>query len=263
MKIDGKLIAKEIIAGLKERGAPTQILAAVLIGDDPQSESFLKQKEKTAKELGVDFRIYKLSQALGTDGLRKEVGKIAKQKRVGGIIVQLPLPEGINSRYVLNAIPAKKDVDVLSEHKGGVLETPGVEVVKEIAKRQKIDFKRSKVVIVGAGKLIGAPLMVSLEGKCADLKIIRSTSDRSPLKTADLIISGVGKAGIIDPKELKNGAGVIDFGYSYENGLSGDLKMDDEASLNKLSFYTPTPGGTGPILVTKLFENFYKLCGQL
>ncbi|MBI2515080.1 hypothetical protein HYV91_02780 [Candidatus Wolfebacteria bacterium] len=115
MIIDGKAIAEKIIADLKKQPIPKKILAAVLVGENAASVSFLKQKEKIAKELGVDFRIYKLSEGLKSDGLRKEVGRIARQSRVGGIIVQLPLPQGINRRYVLNAIPLEKDVDVLSE----------------------------------------------------------------------------------------------------------------------------------------------------
>src|SRR3990172_9065948 len=97
--IDGKQIAQEIIKKLKNQKKPDKILAAILVGNNPQSESFLKQKEKIAKELGIDFRIYKFPQEIKNDDLRKEVLKIALLKRVGGVIVQLPLPEHLNRHY--------------------------------------------------------------------------------------------------------------------------------------------------------------------
>jgi len=261
MKIDGKKIAEEIVGKLKDMEISKKILAAVLVGENPQSESFLAQKKKTADELGIDFRVYKLPEDLKNDGLRKEIGRIGKLGCVGGVIVQLPLPDGINTRYVLNAVPPEKDIDVLSERSGDKVLAPAVEVVKEIFEREKLNPKELKIVVMGAGKLVGGPISKWLKGNCKKLDVIDKGDSRGSIKSADVIITGVGKAGLIDPNELKNGAGVIDFGYSYDGKLSGDLKTDNENALNKLSFYTPTPGGTGPILVAKLFENFYKLCG--
>lgn len=257
MKIDGKAIAADIISRLKKEPAPKKILAAILVGSDAASESFIKQKEKTAKELGVDFRIYKLSPGLGSDGLRREVGRVAKQSRVGGVLVQLPLPEGLNTRYILNAIPNEKDVDVLSEHPSGTITSPSVETVREIIQRTGMNLADSKVVVLGQGRLVGVPVAEWLEGKCKKLSIIDEGDDTEPLKSADMVISGVGRAGVLDTRMLKDCAGVIDFGYDFSGRRgTGDLTGDTE----KLKFYTPTPGGTGPILVAKLMENFYALC---
>ena len=269
MKINGRAIADDIIERLKKQAKPKKILAIVLIGDDPRSISFIKQKESVAQELSVDFRVYNLSEDLKNDDLRKEIGRIAKQKTVGGVVVQLPLPEGVGKRYVLNAIPPEKDVDVLGERALGIFRNnnnpvlpPAVGTVKEILERMQVNLMEKVIVVVGRGALVGSPINTWLAGKTKDLYTLDSKSNINEVKKADIVISGVGKAGIIEPSILKENAGVIDFGYYYfPNGdLSGDLNTRDKNELDKLAFYTPTPGGTGPILVTKLFENFYTLC---
>ena len=266
-KISGQEVSSEIVARLQGLPKIKKILAAGNGGEDPTSLSFLRQKEQFAGKLGVDFRRYDFPKSMGNDELREEVGRISKQKSVGGIIVQLPLPEGVNKYYVLNAMAKEKDVDVLSERALGAFYNnrslvcpPAVETVREIIEREKMDLSKSNVAVVGLGALVGRPIALWLMGKCAHLDLLDKDSNMGAVKDADLIISGVGEAGLIKPADLKEGAGVIDFGYYYfEDGrLSGDL---DTASpdIGKLSFYTPTPGGTGPILVAKLLENFYKL----
>ncbi|MEK7634435.1 MAG: bifunctional 5,10-methylenetetrahydrofolate dehydrogenase/5,10-methenyltetrahydrofolate cyclohydrolase [Patescibacteria group bacterium] len=269
--IDGKKIAQEIIDKLKSLPILQKIFAAILVGDNPQSESFLKQKEKVAKELGIDFRLYNFPENSTNDFLRKEVGKIALLKRVGGVIVQLPLPEQINKHYVLNVIPREKDVDVLGERALGAFYTgrnlilpPAVGVVEEILKFKNLKILDLKVAVVGAGFLVGKPIAIWLIDKVKELTIFEKGSDLSKLKNYDLIISGVGQADLIKLEMLKDGVGIIDFGYSMnENGkLGGDFDISEieNCKLKIENFwYTPTPGGTGPVLVAKVFENFYKL----
>lgn len=265
MKIDGHAIAAEIISELKKLPKPEKIFAAILVGEDPRSISFLKQKEQVARELGIDFRLYKLGAELGNDGLRQEVRRLTEKKPVGGAIVQLPLPEGINSSYVLNAIPREKDVDVLGERALGAFYRgrnpvlpPAVATVKTILEKANLNLGEAKVGVVGLGKLVGKPVSLWLTGKCRELHLLGKTSDLKILSTCDVVISGVGKAGIIKPGMLEEGAGVIDFGYYYfpSGEVSGDFSAEDA---EKLSFYTPTPGGTGPILVAELFRNFYTM----
>ena len=276
-RIDGVKIAEEIIQKLKNQKKPEKILAAVLVDEDAVSENFLKQKERVAKELGVDFRIYRFSAEIKNDDLRKEVGKIALLKRVGGVIVQLPLPEHINRHYILNVIPREKDVDVLGERALGAFYNgrnsvlpPAVGVVQEIIADCRLQIADLRIAVVGFGFLVGKPIAVWLMNqKVKELAIFEKGSDLSGLKNYDLIISGVGKAGLIKPEMLKEGAGLIDFGCSVaemsnEHGvMSKKISGAFDASLltaqNSLLFYTPTPGGAGPILVVKIFENFYKL----
>lgn len=267
MLIDGKRISSEILDGFKKLPTPEKFLAAVLIGDDPASVSFIAQKEKTAKELGVDFRLYKLPADIKTDELRKEIGRLAGVANCGGFIVQLPLPEHVNRRYVLNAIPQEKDVDVLSEKASQAfargespVSPPPIAVVEEILKRQKINLQESKVLVIGAGILVGKPIGGWIQGKAKELSVVdeNSLDYRNELSDADVVVSGVGKAGLFSARELKESALVIDFGTSRDEGkLLGDF--DPVGADEKNVSYTPTPGGTGPILVAKLFENFYLL----
>ena len=241
---------------------PRKFFAAIVIGEDEQSFGFVKQKEMIAKELGIDFRIYRLPAELNNDKARREVWKIAKHKTCGGVIVQLPLPAHLNAHYVINAIPREKDVDVLSERAFGafcngrdLVLPPAVGAMKKV-----FTGTISKAAVVGLGTLVGKPIAIWLMKQASEICLLDKGSDMCVLQDADLVILGVGKAGIVKPNMLKEGAGVIDFGYSVVDGkLAGDLDASSSEALSKLSFYTPTPGGMGPILVAQLFENFYTL----
>ena len=268
MKIDGHTIAAEIIEKLKKLPKPEKIFAAILIGDDPRSISFLKQKEQVAKEMGINFRLYKLEAELGNDGLRQEIRRLVEKKSVGGAIVQLPLPEGINPPYVLNAVPREKDIDVLGERALGAFYNgrnpvlpPAVATVKAVLDKIVFNLEKAEVAVVGLGALVGKPVGTWLTGKCKDLFLLREGSDLELLKRVDLIVTGVGQAGLIKQDMLKPGTGIIDFGYYYfpDGEVSGDFSPDPSTSSGQVSFYTPTPGGTGPILVAELFHNFFIL----
>ncbi len=287
LKIDGKKIASEIIGELKKKPKPEKFMAAVLVGSDTASVNFIKQKEKTAEELGVDFRLYNFSAGLNNDELREEVRKIAEHKTCGGVIVQLPLPEQINKHYVLNVIPREKDVDVLGERALGAFYAgrnpvlpPAVGTVQTIFENCKLEIENCRVAVVGLGFLIGKPVGTWLMGKAKEIMLLDKFSDLSIIKNADVVVLGAGQAGLIRPEMLKDGAGVIDFGYNVAQApprtdadstrtnaetkkISGDFDTQLPAiSYQLLNFYTLTPGGTGPILVAKLFENFYALNGE-
>ncbi len=277
-QIPCKEIAKKIIDGLKAKPAPKQILAAILVGENPASISFIKQKEKTAKELGIDFRTYEFQEGISQGELIQEIGGIANQKSVGGVIIQLPLPERFNSQEILDAIPAEKDIDVLGKQaleifnagKSKIL-PPAAEVVKEILGTWNLKLETLKIAVIGTGQLVGRPIASWLKNKTAELATLNSKTEniKEELKDADIIISGAGKANLFSAGDLKENAVVIDFGYSFADGkISGDF--DPNYPINKLTnsltpqssnhlMYTPTPGGTGPILVAKIIENFYKL----
>lgn len=262
MIIDGRKIALGIIERLKKQSVPQVFLAAFFVGDDKNSESFLKQKEKIAKELGVDFRIYKFPENISENDLKEEILKIVSQKECCAAIIQLPLPSNINRQNILNAIPKEKDIDVLSDKSlGGNILPPAVGVVEEILKTLNYKLETKKIAVVGLGYLVGQPISKWLKGKCAELYCLDIGSDLAVLKQADLVILGTGQMGLIKPDMVKNDALVIDFGYGMVNGkISGDFGSELLVpGLESLVSYTPTPGGTGPILVAKLFENFYKL----
>lgn len=274
MIIDGKKISQEIADELKVKfkDSPQKIFAAVVIGENPIVSNFVNQKNKFAKKIGVDFRIYKYPSDITNDKLRKEIVRISKSSRVGGIIVQLPLPEHLNRQAVLNAIDKEKDIDCLSERSlggfyvGRWILPPAVGVVEKILKIMNYELSNKKVAVVGAaGFLVGKPISIWLMDKAAELYLLDKNARNleKELKEADLVISGVGKAELIKPEILKQGAGVIDFGYSVDE--DGKIKGDFDttklinSSTHQLNFYTPTPGGTGPILVAQIFLNFYTL----
>ena len=235
-KILGKEISQVIIERLKTQPAPKKIFAAVLVGDDLSSVHFVAQKEKLAKSLGIDFRIYHLSPTLKNDGLRKAVREIAEKGPVGGVIVQLPLPEGVSPRYVLNAVPPEKDVDVLGERalklfyagKSDAL-PPAVGTVSEILHRTSYDIRLARVTVIGQGLLVGKPIAHWLQGKAKEVVTFRSTSDnmREQLKDFDVIISGVGKARLFSADDIKDGALIIDFGWNTVDGkIRGDFSIE-------------------------------------
>lgn len=285
MKMDGKKIAQQIIAALNQKPTPKKFLAVFLIGDDSASVSFIKQKENIGKELGIDFRLYKYPEGIKNDELREKVRKTTQHKTCGGALVQLPLPSHLNKHYILNVVPREKDVDVLGERALGAFYAgrnpvlpPSVGTVEKILKATSYQLKAKKVAVIGAGLLVGKPISMWLEDKAGELAVFtnktESLSDK--LKDYDLVISGAGKAGLIKPEYLKKGAGVIDFGCDMAYGeVRGDFDASDlkanrphrlssasagaVSSQLKAGFYTPTPGGTGPILVAQLFENFYIL----
>lgn len=268
MIIDGKKISAEITARLKALPRPDKFFGAILVGNDAASLNFLKQKEKAATELGIEFRLYELPVDITTDKLRDEIGRLAGPKTCGGFIVQLPLPESINRHYVLNAIPKEKDVDFLSEGALGSFYTgraaaipPSAATVEEILKLEKRDLRDLTVVMVGAGFLIGKPVGFWLQNRVGELVVVDNTVKdvHARLSEADIVISGAGQPGLFSAKHLKEGAVVIDFGFSRgaDGKIAGDF--DPSGAEEKNVHYTKTPGGTGPVLVAKLFENFYKL----
>jgi 5,10-methylene-tetrahydrofolate dehydrogenase/methenyl tetrahydrofolate cyclohydrolase len=266
MVIDGRKIAKEILDDLKKKPKPAKFLAAVLVGEKSDSESFLKQKEKIARELGVDFRLYRFPFDIKQDALRKEVSKIADHKTCGAVIVQLPLPEHLNKYYVLNTIPREKDVDVLSERALGAFFAgrnpvlpPAVGTLEKILENLKVSLIGSRVVVIGRGMLVGQPVSIWLMNKVSELSVYASRTENlgSKLRNADIIVSGVGKQFLFGAADLKPDAVVVDFGYDFHGGkIFGDF---NPPAAESAVAYTPTPGGTGPVLVAKLFENFYRL----
>lgn len=259
MIIDGRKIAENIISGLKALEKPKKSLAAILVGENAQSESFLKQKSKIAGQLGIDFRLIRLNGKIGEPEVIKEIEKLNLDTSVGGIILQLPLPENFKKENIIPYISALKDIDALTDGGKKLVSPLVVGVVNDVLDHLNIDIKDKIVAVVGRGFLIGAPILEFFEGRCAKIIPLNSKTGIDPIKEADIVISGTGKAGLIRPESLKDGAVVIDFGYGLTNGkLKGDLLTEDE--LDNI-FYTPTPGGTGPILVAEIYKNFYKLNG--
>ena len=272
MRIDGKKIAEKIISDLRKLPKPDKMLAAVLVGDNPQSLSFLKQKEKMAQVLGVPFHLYRFNESISEIDLTAEIKKIGDDPEIGGIIVQLPLSAHYDRDNILSAINPKKDIDAMTPEGGKFVDPLPVAVIKDILSNQNLEISNLSVAVVGRGFLVGKPVMMWLDSIGKKYGLFHSKSDISEIRNFDLIITGVGKGGLINPEMLKGGAGIIDFGYDFVeiktgkekvwNKIRGDFDASsfEHSAFNiKTTWYTPTPGGTGPILVAEIFKNFYKL----
>ena len=260
MIIDGRKIAGSILGRLRKLPQPREILAAVLVGQNPASVSFLKQKEKAAKSLGVAFKLYKLPSTVGAPELKRKIISLNRHPKIGGIIIQLPLPKKMNQSEMINLIGSHKDVDALKSSKRFL--SPTVGTLKEILKAIKFNFENKKAVVVGRGFLVGQPIADWLRDKVQLLTITDKDNFGTALKAADLVVTGVGKPALITGSLIKKGSVIVDFGYSVtgrglKRRVSGDV--DFLSCQRKAAFITPTPGGTGPIVVAQLFENFYKL----
>jgi methylenetetrahydrofolate dehydrogenase (NADP+)/methenyltetrahydrofolate cyclohydrolase len=268
MVINGRSVADSLISKINK--SVSRHLTIFILGRDSASLSFIKQKINLAKRVGIKTKIISLPTSTTSKKLISLIEKENNDVLCGGIVIQLPLPSKLNRQNILNSINIKKDVDVLSGSAKEVwlsgffkINPPAVGVLLEIIKNQKLDLKKSSVAVVGLGFLVGRPIASYLVGKCKKLYLLDKGNDLKVLKNTDLIISGVGRAGLIKSNILKRGALVIDFGYQNKNGkMSGDFYIPKKINIefeNKKIKYTPTPGGTGPILVVKLLENFLRL----
>ncbi|OHA09008.1 MAG: hypothetical protein A3A44_01145 [Candidatus Sungbacteria bacterium RIFCSPLOWO2_01_FULL_60_25] len=286
--LDGKALAGEIIAGLREeyQRIPKRLsLGAVVVGSDPVVAKFIAEKKRIADELGVDFRIYEYDAAISTNDLRANMAALVHQARLDGIIVQLPLPPAINAQSVLNAVPPEKDVDVLSARAMGNFSVgkspvfpPVVGAVKALFDEYKINLRGKIVAVIGAGALVGKPIATWLLLEKATFTMVEEGGDIvAATRNADIIISGAGKPGLVTADMVKEGVVVIDAGTSsgsfstdstgspqaisgQQASLVGDV--DFESVSKKAVFITPVPGGIGPLTVAMIFKNLIVLASQ-
>jgi len=263
MIINGKKLAGEIVDGLKPefQKAGKAVLAVVVVGGSKIIFSFIAQKQIVAEKLGITTQLFKFSDNAQEKDVIEKIKELGEKKEINGIIVQLPLPEHFNIEEVLNSIPKEKDVDALSDDAKNSLIS--VEVVKFIFEKYQIVLLEKNIAVVGLGRLIGKPIYNWLSEKVSPSRmslIKKETSQeerKEIIERADILISGVGKAGLIPTEMIKPGAVLIDFGYDFKDGvISGDIEKE---SSKKASLFTPTPAGTGPILVAMIFKNLLSL----
>lgn len=235
--LDGKKLAEKILKNLRKEIEKKELklkLAVVLVGGDSASEIFVRAKKKACEFVGIDFELFKFSPKINTSIFKKEIMKIGEDPIVSGIVIQLPLPKKINTKEILNLIPPKKNIEIIS---------PVVCAVERFLKEYKISLLGKKVVLVGQGRLVGQPLAAWFKKQKIDF------SNIDKIKQADIVISGVGKQNLITGKMLKKGVVVIDFG--------GDVDFNSVSQ--KVSYITPMPGGTGPLTVACLLENLVRI----
>ncbi|HUO55923.1 MAG TPA: bifunctional 5,10-methylenetetrahydrofolate dehydrogenase/5,10-methenyltetrahydrofolate cyclohydrolase [Candidatus Paceibacterota bacterium] len=260
MILDGRAIAQDVYSRLL-RTQPRQkpVLGIVVGSHDKAIESFVHIKSRAAQNLGVELRRIDLPNQPTTADAIAAVEKLAPN--VQGIIVQLPLPGSIDTEAVLKAIPPYLDVDAInpavSEGKKLVL-SPVAGAIEVILERYKIETSGKNCVIVGAGRLVGAPAAELLKHLGGRLSVVSlEKGDISEVRNADIIVLGAGNPVFIKPEMIKEGVVLIDAGTSESSGkIVGDA---DPACASKCSVFTPVPGGVGPIAVAMIFKNLYTL----
>ena len=226
-------------------------LAVILVGDDPASVLYTRKKKEKAESLGIGYRLYHLPATIGEENILTLIDDLNKNKFVHGIVVQLPLPSDFETAKILTSISPEKDVDGLN----GGYPPPAAGAIMEMLKFYKIDLANKKIVLVGRGKLVGEPLAKILREQNIDFEVCDSkTLNLKPItSSADIIVSGVGKPGLITAEMIKSQAIIIDAGTAESNGSTiGDV---DPEVYNKATSYSPVPGGVGPVTVVKLLKN--------
>ena len=264
MILDGRQIAQEMKEGLKEKVVVLErgpVLAVLVVGEDPVIESFISIKKKFAEYIGVHIEEHRFSDSITTDRLLAKVEDLAMDDSVDGIVVQLPLPKNVEVESILNAIPNEKDVDVLSRQSIARFESgefgsvpPVLGAIQEIVERESIEVEDKKVVVVGKGALVGAPVIHWFKKQNANVMALGSSDDIVACTSdADIIVLGAGSPELLKPHMIKKGVVVLDAGTSTsKKKLKGDA---DIACADKCIIFTPVPGGIGPITVAVLMRN--------
>ena len=282
--LDGKALAKVIraetaekVAKFTQRTGRVPTLAAVLVGDDPASQVYVRNKERACAKAGIESVAHRIPESTAQDELLALVKKLNEDESVSGILVQLPLPSHIEEQAVLDAVHAMKDVDAFHPENVGRLSqgrprflpcTP--HGVQQLLHRYEIPTTGKHVVVVGRSEIVGKPIASMLlqknsgmgsDAANATVTVCHSrTADLAAVtKTADILIAAIGKAKFITADMVKPGAVVVDVGINRtDDGLVGDV--DFEAIRETTSYITPVPGGVGPLTIAMLLENTLAAC---
>ncbi|PZL19195.1 bifunctional methylenetetrahydrofolate dehydrogenase/methenyltetrahydrofolate cyclohydrolase FolD [Staphylococcus aureus] len=268
--LDGKKIAKDYRQGLqdqvealKEKGF-TPKLSVILVGNDGASQSYVRSKKKAAEKIGMISEIVHLEETATEEEVLNELNRLNNDDSVSGILVQVPLPKQVSEQKILEAINPDKDVDGFHPINIGKLYIDEQTFVPctplgimEILKHADIDLEGKNAVVIGRSHIVGQPVSKLLLQKNASVTILHSRSKdmASYLKDADVIVSAVGKPGLVTKDVVKEGAVIIDVGNTPdENGkLKGDVDYDAVKEI--AGAITPVPGGVGPLTITMVLNN--------
>ncbi|MDO9231378.1 MAG: bifunctional methylenetetrahydrofolate dehydrogenase/methenyltetrahydrofolate cyclohydrolase FolD [bacterium] len=274
MKIlNGKKWAEEIkkelkseVLELKEKGVVPG-LAVIIVGENSASKIYVKNKKRACEEIGIYSQVFELEEKISQDELLEVIGKLNADEKVHGILVQLPLPTHIDKEKIILMIDPKKDVDCFHPENIGkmFLDSPiflpcTPAGILEILKRYDIEIVGKDVVIVGRSNIVGKPLALMMINEGATVTVCNSKTENLKEKClgADILISAVGKAGLITKDMIKQGAVVVDVGMNRddEGKLTGDVNFLEFSQI--ASAITPVPGGVGPMTITMLLKNTIK-----
>jgi methylenetetrahydrofolate dehydrogenase (NADP+) / methenyltetrahydrofolate cyclohydrolase len=271
--IDGKALAQEVraritedVAHLHDEHGIVPGLAAVLVGDDPASKVYVGMKHRATEAAGMLSRQIVLPATTSQDELERVVSELDEDDSIDGILVQLPLPEGLDERRVQELIVPGKDVDALNPYTAGRLAigdptflscTPYG--VLELLVHAGVELAGANVVVVGRSNLVGRPLsvMLTLKGRDATVTLAHSRTRDLPAvcRSADVVVAAAGRRNLITADMVRPGAVVIDVGTNRadDGSLVGDVDFDAVAEV--AGAITPVPGGVGPMTVTMLLQN--------
>ena len=268
--IDGKKISLDIkeeiktfVNERKEKGQRAPKIASILIGNDGGSIYYINNQQKVATSLGIEFDKVLLEENIEEDKIIDIINDLNKDKLVDGIILQLPLPNHLNEKKIINTISPIKDIDCLTYINQGKLYC-GEEVflpctpnsVITLLERYNIDLQGKNVVVIGRSNIVGKPVAQLLLNKNATVTICHSkTSNLKDIcKKADILIVAIGRAKYINKEYVNKESIVIDVGTSSLNGkITGDVNFDDV--INEVKMLTPVPGGVGALTTTLLIKN--------
>lgn len=268
--IDGKLISQQVkdrvkdeVSKLREKGIVPG-LAVIIVGEDPASQIYVRNKERACEAVGIASFKYALSADTTQEELLNLVKKLNEDDRVNGILCQLPLPSHLDETAVINAIVPEKDVDAFHPQNVGKIMigdyaflpcTPAG--VMELIRSTGTDIKGKECVVIGRSNIVGKPMAMLLLHESGTVTVCHSkTADlKSECLRADILVAAVGVPKLITGDMIKEGAVVIDVGMNRdENGkLCGDI--DFESCKDKASYITPVPGGVGPMTIAELMQN--------
>lgn len=282
--LDGKAVSAAIRAEVAEEvadwvgnGGAQPTLAAVLVGDDPASQVYVRNKERACEKVGIASRLIRCDASTTTEELLELLAELNDDSAVNGILVQLPLPKGIDTQRVLDAVAPIKDVDAFAPENVGLLVqgrprflpcTP--HGVMRMLHHYDLDFAGKHFVVVGRSDIVGKPLAnMALQRDLgfgpnfanATVTVCHSRSENLAeiTRAADVLIAAVGRPQMITPEMIKPGAVVIDVGINrVESGLVGDV--DYESVSQVASAITPVPGGVGPLTIAMLLKNTLMAC---
>jgi methylenetetrahydrofolate dehydrogenase (NADP+) / methenyltetrahydrofolate cyclohydrolase len=262
--MDGKALAEriraEVAAEVKELGEVG--LTTVLVGDDPASEIYIRRKQEAAREVGILSRDYRLAEDTAEEDLLELVAQLNADDAVDGILVQLPLPSQIDEQRVIDSVDPAKDVDGFHPVNAGklflgqdglVAATPTG--ILALLDEYDVPLVGARAVVVGRSSIVGKPVALLLLARHATVTIChsRTTDLAAYTRDADVLVVAVGRASLISPDMVKEGATVIDVGLNRtEEGLRGDV---DPAVAERAGLMTPVPGGVGPMTIASLLRN--------
>ena len=262
MIVDGKAIAEDIYSELVPRFASldrSAKLGIVVVGANPIIESFVRIKTRAAERLSVEMMRVNVSEKSDAGKIIQVVNRLVEN--ADAVIVQLPLPPGIDANEILAAVPREKDVDALNPkipEEERLVRAPVALAIVEILKRSGVKIREARTVVVGAGRLVGAPTAALLQKLGADISFFTlEEGSIDDVKEADILVLGTGNSGFIKPEHIREGVVLIDAGTSEQKGkIQGDA---DPRCAEKASLFTPVPGGVGPVSVAMIFKNLFDL----